>query len=45
MVIREAAPTLRPGAYLIGVSQSAASIPYAELRVHVLKALEKLERQ
>jgi hypothetical protein len=45
MIVREAAPSLRPGAYLIGVAPAAASITYAQLRVHVLKALEKLERQ
>jgi ribonuclease P protein component len=44
MVIREAAPSLRPGAYLIGVAPTAALLPYADLRVHVLKALERLNR-
>jgi len=44
-IVREAAPRLRPGAYLIGVSPVTASTPYSDLRVHVLKALEKLENQ
>jgi hypothetical protein len=44
MIIRETAKSLNPGAYLIGVAPAAATLSYAELRVHVLKALEKFER-
>jgi ribonuclease P protein component len=44
MIIRETTKSLNPGAYLIGVAPAAATLSYAELRVHVLKALERFER-
>ncbi|MBV9659683.1 MAG: ribonuclease P protein component [Acidimicrobiales bacterium] len=44
MLIREAAPTLRPGAYLIGVAPSATTWTYAQLEAHVHKALKELDR-
>ena len=43
MLIREAAPTLPPGAYLVGIRPEAAALPYEELRSVLLRALERLE--
>lgn len=40
MLMREAAPGLRPGSYLVGVAPAAASLPYAELRSAVSSALK-----
>ena len=45
MLMREAAPTLRPGAYLIGVGPAAALLPHEELREKLSKALKYLEEQ
>jgi len=39
MIVREVAPTLLPGAYLIGVGPDAAAIPYDELRIMVPRAI------
>jgi len=39
MIVREIAPTLLPGAYLIGVGPDAAAIPYDELRIMVPRAI------
>lgn len=39
MAVREAAPKLRPGAYLIGVRPDAARLPYDQLRATVAKVL------
>ena len=44
MLIREVAPGLRPGAYLIGVAPPAATLTYAQLEAHVYKALKELQR-
>ena len=43
MLIRDAAPKLRPGAYLIGVAPAAAVCSYNELRVILSKALRDFE--
>jgi ribonuclease P protein component len=43
MLMREAAPRLRPGAYLVGAAPPAAALSYADLRAHVLEALNQLE--
>ena len=43
MLIREAAPTLRPGAYLIGVGPAAALLSYEELREILQKALKSIQ--
>jgi hypothetical protein len=40
MLIREAAPVLRPGAYLIGVGPAAALLSYEELRDILHKAIK-----
>jgi ribonuclease P protein component len=40
MLIREAAPMLRPGAYLIGVGPAAALLSHEELRVILHKAIK-----
>jgi ribonuclease P protein component len=45
MLIREAAPRLRPGAYLIGVSPDAADYTYDQLRTTLSKALQHLEER
>lgn len=39
MIIREVAPTLPPGAYLIGAGPPAALSPYDELRTMVPQAI------
>jgi ribonuclease P protein component len=44
MLMREAAPTLRPGAYLIGVGPAAALLRHEELREILSKALKYLEK-
>jgi ribonuclease P protein component len=43
MLIREAAPKLRPGAYLIGVRPPAALLNYAELQEALSKVLRYFE--
>jgi hypothetical protein len=43
MLMRETAPELRAGVYLIGVSPEAARLPYRHLRVPLLKALRSVE--
>ena len=43
MLIREAAPELRPGAYLIGAGPGAALLSYEELRTKLRKALEEIQ--
>jgi ribonuclease P protein component len=43
MLIREAAPTLRPGAYLIGVGPAAALLSYEELRDSLQKVLTSIQ--
>jgi ribonuclease P protein component len=42
---REAAPNLRSGSYLIGVSPEAASLSYDELRTVLVKVLRYIESQ
>ncbi len=41
--MREAAPRLRPGAYLIGVAPDAALLPYQDLRSTMMTILSRLE--
>jgi ribonuclease P protein component len=44
MLMRQAAPHLRPGAYLIGASTEAAALTYVELEdlvFRIIKALDK----
>jgi ribonuclease P protein component len=43
MLMKDAAPTLRPGAYLIGVAPAAALLPYEELGKTLSKALKYFE--
>jgi len=43
-VIREVRPLLRPGAYLVGATGAAASVPYGDLRASVCQALGALHR-
>jgi hypothetical protein len=43
MLIREAAPLLRPGAYLIGVGPEAAFLSHDNLRTVLVKALKYIE--
>ncbi|MBO0730403.1 MAG: ribonuclease P protein component [Acidimicrobiaceae bacterium] len=45
MLLREAAPQLSPGAYLIGASASATLLSYDELRDNLMRALELACRQ
>ncbi len=44
MLMREAAPQLSPGAYLIGASASATLLSYEELRDSLMQALELVWR-
>ena len=39
-VMRAAAPAIRPGAYLVGVSPAAARLDYDELKAAVTEALK-----
>ena len=41
-IIRELAPQLRPGTYLIGVAPQAAQLRFGELRTTVIQALEAI---
>ena len=43
MIVREAAPTLRPGAYLIGVGPDAVFLSSDSLRTTLMKALTHIE--
>jgi hypothetical protein len=45
MLLREAAPQLSPGAYLIGTSANATLLSYDELRDSLMQALELVWRQ
>lgn len=38
----ELAPSLPPGAYLVGAGADAATMPFADLRRHVTAAVERL---
>jgi ribonuclease P protein component len=42
-LIRDAAPTLRPGAYLIGAAPAAAELGPDDLRAHLVRALKYIE--
>lgn len=42
-IMREAAPRLLPGAYLVGAAPDAARLPYAHLRALLLEALNNME--
>lgn len=44
MLMRQFAPTLRPGAYLIGVGPEAASLPFTELEDLVSRAIKSMEK-
>jgi ribonuclease P protein component len=44
MLVREAAPALGSGAYLIGVGPAAALLPYEDLRTTLMKALKSIEK-
>ena len=44
MLIRDLAPVLRPGAYLIAAAPPAATLTYAQLEAHVHKALQELQK-
>lgn len=41
-IVRELAPHLRPGSYLIGVAPQATELRYGELRTTVIQALEAI---
>jgi hypothetical protein len=43
MLIREQAPSMRPGAYLIGVAPGAADLEYVDLGQALAKALDRLQ--
>jgi ribonuclease P protein component len=45
MLVREAAPQLRPGSYLIGVGPEAALLSYDDLRTVLVKILKQIEAQ
>ena len=40
--MREAAPGLRPGAYVVGVAPDAVHLSYAQLKAAVTQALKDL---
>ena len=40
--MRDAAPGLRSGAYLVGVAPAAAQLPYTQLKAAVTQALKDL---
>jgi len=44
MLMREAAPTLQPGAYLVGVGPGAPALAYDQLRATLGKALRDFQR-
>lgn len=44
-IVREVAPPLRPGAYLIGVAPPATQLRYGELRLTVMRALDTIWQQ
>jgi ribonuclease P protein component len=44
-IAREVVADLRPGAYLVGASAAAASLPYDDLRATVCSALGALHQQ
>jgi hypothetical protein len=44
MLMRQAAPLLRPGAYLISAAPEAASLPYAELEALVHRLIRSLDK-
>jgi ribonuclease P protein component len=43
-IVSEAAPGLRPGAYLVAAGPDAASLPHPELQAAVIDALEVAAR-
>lgn len=45
MLMRQAVPTLRPGAYLIVASPEAATLPYAQLEALVSRCIKSLDKQ
>ncbi len=45
MLVRETAPQLRPGSYLIGVGPEAALLSYDDLRRVLVKVLKQIEAQ
>lgn len=44
MLMRQAAPCLRPGAYMVAASPEAATIPYAELEALVSRIIKSLDK-
>ncbi len=44
MLMRQAAPLLRPGAYLVAASSEAATISYAELEALVSRIIKSLDK-
>jgi ribonuclease P protein component len=44
-LIRDSAPRLRPGAYLIGVRPDAAHLTFDDLRAMLVKTLTSIEEQ
>ena len=45
MLMRRAAPRLRPGAYMIGASAEATSLPFSELEDLVSMMIKSLDKQ
>ena len=45
MLMRQAAPLLRPGAYMIGASPEATSLSFSELEVLVSRIIKSVETQ
>jgi len=43
MLIRELAPQLRSGSYLVGASREAALLSYNDLRILLVKTLKQIE--
>lgn len=42
--MRQAAPGLRPGAYLISAAPEAATLPYAELEDLVFRIIKSMDK-
>ena len=45
MLMRQAAPHLRPGAYMIGASPEATSLSFSELEDLVSRIIKSLDKQ
>ena len=44
MLMREAAPRLQPGAYLIGAAPEAAQLSYGQLSEHIVRLVESVQK-